>query len=199
MLDLGISLIRCCPAGGRYWSSAGRRHGAVWEMIFYIFPNGPWLLPEARHLTLVGSSAEMGYFRQGAIPRHLPQPRGAPGGACGIRGYWNLPDNWPDRAAKKRHLLGDHGATSSGDDASEFAGTVIRVASNFSNPTWSAFATAAVLCLDHSPGTNGSASTRASGCETSGLTDQQARPTWTASPVTAPSAHGRPSASARTR
>jgi hypothetical protein len=57
-------------------------------------------------------------------------------------------------------LLGDQGATSSGDDANKFAGTVIRVARNFSNPTWSAFATAAILCLDQSPGTNGSASTR---------------------------------------
>lgn len=56
-------------------------------------------------------------------------------------------------------LLGDHGATSSGDDASKFFGTVIRVASTFANPTWSPFATAAILCLDQSPGTNGSAST----------------------------------------
>lgn len=56
-------------------------------------------------------------------------------------------------------LLGDQGATSSGDDAIKFAGTVIRVAPTFSNPTWSAFATAAILCLDQSPGTNGSSST----------------------------------------
>jgi Pectate lyase superfamily protein len=56
-------------------------------------------------------------------------------------------------------LLGDHGATSSGDDASEFSGTIIRVASTFTNPAWSDFATAAILCLDQSPGTNGSAST----------------------------------------
>lgn len=57
-------------------------------------------------------------------------------------------------------LVGDHGATSSGDDANQFAGTVIRVASSFKNPTWSAFATAAILCLDQSPGKNGSAGTR---------------------------------------
>jgi hypothetical protein len=57
-------------------------------------------------------------------------------------------------------LVGDHGATSSGEDANQFAGTVIRVTSNFGNHTWPAFATAAILCLDQSPGTNGSASTR---------------------------------------
>jgi len=52
-------------------------------------------------------------------------------------------------------LLGDHGATSSGDDASKDYGTVIEVAPTFANPTWSDFATAAILCLDHSPGTGG--------------------------------------------
>jgi Pectate lyase superfamily protein len=57
-------------------------------------------------------------------------------------------------------LVGDHGATSSGDDANQFAGTVIRVARSFSNPAWSHFATAAILCLDQSPGKTGSASTR---------------------------------------
>lgn len=57
-------------------------------------------------------------------------------------------------------LLGDHGATSSGDDANKFAGTVIRAAFNFTNSTYSAYATAAILCLDQSPGTNGSAGTR---------------------------------------
>lgn len=56
-------------------------------------------------------------------------------------------------------LIGAHGATSSGDDAGKFSGTVIRVAAGYANPAWSAFATAAILCLDQSPGTNGSAST----------------------------------------
>lgn len=56
-------------------------------------------------------------------------------------------------------LLGDHGATASGDDASKDYGTVILVASGFANPTYSGFANAAILCLDQSPGTSGSAST----------------------------------------
>jgi hypothetical protein len=51
-------------------------------------------------------------------------------------------------------LIGDHGATSSGDDASKDFGTVLVVASSFAMPTtWATYATCAILCIDQSPET----------------------------------------------
>jgi hypothetical protein len=57
-------------------------------------------------------------------------------------------------------LIGDHGATSSGDDAVDDFGTVLVVASSFTMPaTYALYATCAILCLDQSPDTTSAAPT----------------------------------------
>jgi hypothetical protein len=61
-------------------------------------------------------------------------------------------------------IYGAHGANASGDGAGSDIGTVLVVASTFTNPNWPAsslpgtpanWAGAAILCLDQSPGTGG--------------------------------------------
>jgi hypothetical protein len=57
-------------------------------------------------------------------------------------------------------LIGDHGATASGDDAADDFGTVLVVGSGFAMPAaYATYATCAILCLDQSPGTTSAAPT----------------------------------------
>lgn len=50
-------------------------------------------------------------------------------------------------------IYGSGGCTPSGDDAGANLGTRIVITSGFSNPSFSSFATAAIICIDGDPGT----------------------------------------------
>ncbi|HEV2412812.1 MAG TPA: glycosyl hydrolase family 28-related protein [Candidatus Saccharimonadales bacterium] len=52
-------------------------------------------------------------------------------------------------------LMGTRGSTASGYDASIDAGSIIKPSAGWTNPTYSAYASAAILMLDQTPGTGG--------------------------------------------
>lgn len=54
-------------------------------------------------------------------------------------------------------LTGSGGPVPSGDDAGKNYGTTIKVVAGFTNPTFSTFATAAILLMDQNPGVTGGA------------------------------------------